>query len=151
MDLKKLKLLIDLVKESGISELELSEGTEKVRIAKAVVGLGASQYMVNSHPQNFIPQATAQPAPSVALMAAVEPEGHVIKAPMVGTFYSASSPNAPPFVEIGQGVAEGDTLCIIEAMKLMNEIESDANGIMRTILVKNGQSVENGQPLFIIG
>lgn len=151
MDLRKLKLLIDLVQESEISELELSEGTEKVRIAKSAVGLGSSRYMVNSHPQDFIPHAAAQPAPAVELTAAVEPEGHVVKAPMIGTFYSASSPGAPPFVEIGQRVAEGDALCIIEAMKLMNEIESDANGIIRTILLKNGQSVEYGQPLFIIG
>jgi acetyl-CoA carboxylase biotin carboxyl carrier protein len=147
MDLRKLKKLIDLVQESGISELEITEGEEKVKIVK---GGGVS---VSAAP----PAAAAAPAPvepRPAAGAAAEPEpgqeGHVVKAPMVGTFYRSPSPDAKPFVEVGQAVKEGDTICIIEAMKLMNEIEADASGVVKAILVENGQPVEYGQPLFIL-
>ena len=147
MDLRKLKKLIDLVQESGISELEITEGEEKVKIVK---GGGVTM--------SAVPQvALAAPAPALAApaAAAAEPEagqeGHVVKAPMVGTFYRSPSPDAKAFVEVGQAVKEGDTICIIEAMKLMNEIEADASGVVKAILVENGQPVEYGQPLFILG
>ena len=148
MDLRKLKKLIDLVQESGISELEVTEGEEKVRIAKHLP--------VAAAPQSYmIPQAAPMLAPATAATAApaaeAEPDGHAVKAPMVGTFYRSSSPGAEPFVEIGQTVKQGDTLCIIEAMKLLNEIEADASGVVKAILVENGQPVEFGEPLFIIG
>ncbi|AUM00930.1 acetyl-CoA carboxylase biotin carboxyl carrier protein [Pseudothauera hydrothermalis] len=149
MDLRKLKKLIDLVQESGISELEVTEGEEKVRIAKHLSA--PPQPTVVSH----IPVA-APAAPATATVAAAAaddplPAGHVVKSPMVGTFYRASSPGSKPFVEVGQSVNEGDTLCIIEAMKLMNEIEADASGVIKAILVDNGEPVEYGQPLFVIG
>jgi acetyl-CoA carboxylase biotin carboxyl carrier protein len=149
MDLRKLKALIDLVEKSGIAELELSEGEEKVRIVKSA-GMAPS---ASHDPQRPPPQtaAAAPPAELAEPAAAAEPEGHVVKAPMVGTFYRSSAPGAKPYVEIGQSVKAGDTLCIIEAMKLMNEIESDATGVIKAILVENGQPVEYGQPLFIIG
>ena len=149
MDLRKLKKLIDLVQESGISELEVTEGEEKVRIAKHPAMPLQTTHYVPAAPHSA---ATAPaPAPAAAPAAAQEPEGHVVKAPMVGTFYRANAPGAKPFVELGQSVKQGDALCIIEAMKLMNEIESDAAGIVKAILVENGQPVEYGQPLFIIG
>ena len=151
MDLRKLKKLIDLVQESGIAELEITEGEEKVKIVKGgVVSVSAAPIMA-------MPAvvAAAAPAPAAAPAAAQAPEGgqegHVVKAPMVGTFYRSSSPDAKPFVEVGQAVKEGDTICIIEAMKLMNEIEADASGVVKAILVENGQPVEYGQPLFILG
>ena len=149
MDLRKLKKLIDLVQESGISELEVTEGEEKVRIVKHAAPQQASTYMMSA--------PTAAPAPvagapaATAVTAVPEPEGHAVKAPMVGTFYRAGSPGAASFVEVGQVVKEGETLCIIEAMKLMNEIESDASGVIKAILVENGQPVEFGQPMFLIG
>ncbi len=149
MDLRKLKKLIDLVQESGISELEVTEGEEKVRIVKHVHGPAQPTYMVSSQPQSYPTAPLAAPAPEPA--APAEAEGHVVKAPMVGTFYRSGSPGAPSFVEVGQAVNEGEPLCIIEAMKLMNEIESDATGIVKAILVENGQPVEYGQPLFLIG
>ena len=144
MDLRKLKKLIDLVQESGISELEVTEGEEKVRIAK--YGAPTAHMMHAPAPISVaLPVADAAPAaPSL-------PEGHVVTAPMVGTFYRASSPGAKVMVELGQTVAAGDRLCIIEAMKLMNEIESDAAGTVKAILVENGQPVEYGQPMFVIG
>jgi len=151
MDLRKLKKLIDLVQESGIAELEITEGEEKVRISRAG---SAVQTAVMATPQatNML---TAAPAAAAALAAApevpAEPEGHVVKSPMVGTFYRSSAPGAKPFVEIGQTVNAGDTLCIIEAMKLLNEIEADQGGVIKTVLVENGQPVEYGQPLFLIG
>ena len=157
MDLRKLKTLIDLVAESDISELEVTEGESKVRIVKS--GAPAAQgQIVMMQPQGQ-PMAAAAPAAPAALSAApapaesapVEPAGHVVKSPMVGTFYRSSAPGSPPFVEIGSVVKEGDTLCIIEAMKLLNEIDADASGTIRQILVENGQAVEFGQPLFIIG
>jgi acetyl-CoA carboxylase biotin carboxyl carrier protein len=150
MDLRKLKKLIDLVQESGIAELEITEGEEKVKIVK---GGGVS---VSSASAGSAAAAQTRPAAAPAPAAApVEPapaqEGHVVKAPMVGTFYRSPSPDAKPFVEVGQTVKEGHTICIIEAMKLMNEIEADASGIVKAILVENGQPVEYGQPLFILG
>jgi len=156
MDLRKLKKLIDLVQESGIAELEITEGEEKVKIVKggavsitpapaATPGLAAAPAPVEARPA---PAAAATPPPA-------EPEagqeGHVVKAPMVGTFYRSSSPDAKPFVEVGQTIKEGQTICIIEAMKLMNEIEADASGLVKAVLVENGQPVEYGQPLFILG
>jgi len=150
MDLRKLKKLIDLVQESGIAELEITEGEEKVKIVKGgTVTVAAAPIMA------MPAAAPAAPALAAAPAAAEGPdagqEGHVVKAPMVGTFYRSSSPDAKPFVEVGQAVKEGDTICIIEAMKLMNEIEADASGVVKAILVENGQPVEYGQPLFILG
>jgi acetyl-CoA carboxylase biotin carboxyl carrier protein len=153
MDLRKLKKLIDLVQESGIGEIEITEGEEKVRISRQVAGTPmmmapAMQPMMGAPgmmhmPQQQAPAAAAPPAPA-------EPTGHTVKSPMVGTFYRAPSPGAPSFVEVGQAVTKGQTLCIIEAMKLLNEIESDATGTVKAILVENGQPVEYGQPLFLI-
>jgi acetyl-CoA carboxylase biotin carboxyl carrier protein len=154
MDLRKLKKLIDLVQESGIAELEITEGEERVKIVK---GGGVSVVPAASAaalPQMAAPEAPRAPAPAAAAPAAEPPagqEGHVVKAPMVGTFYRSASPDAKPFVEVGQTVKEGQTICIIEAMKLMNEIETDAGGVVKAILVENGQPVEYGQPLFILG
>ncbi len=150
MDLRKLKKLIDLVQESGISELEVTEGEEKVRIAKHYGGAVAPQtYMLPAAAP--MPMAGAPGASSVNLDEDDEIDGHAVKAPMVGTFYRSSSPGAEPFVEVGQTVKQGDTLCIIEAMKLLNEIEADASGVIKAILVENGQPVEFGEPLVIIG
>ena len=150
MDLRKLKKLIDLVQESGISELEITEGEEKVRIAKHSPPSQAATYMMSAPPAATQHAPVAVPV-TVEAAAPTEPEGQVVKAPMVGTFYRSGSPGASSFVEVGQTVKEGDTLCIIEAMKLMNEIESDASGIIKAILVENGQPVEFGQPMFLIG
>jgi acetyl-CoA carboxylase biotin carboxyl carrier protein len=150
MDLRKLKTLIDLVQNSGISELEISEGEEKIRIAKYAPPSSSTTVMMPA----AAPVAAASPvaAPAAAAVAVpAEPEGHVVKAPMVGTFYRAASPGAAPFVEVGASIKEGEPLCIIEAMKLMNEIEADASGTIKAILVENGQPVEYGQPLFVIG
>jgi acetyl-CoA carboxylase biotin carboxyl carrier protein len=151
MDLRKLKKLIDLVEESGISELELTEGEEKVRISRQPSGQPmhyAQPYM----PQMMhAPQAVAPVAAAPAEVAAPAVEGHVVKSPMVGTFYRSSSPESKAFVEVGASVSSGDTLCIIEAMKLLNEIEADHSGVIKAILVENGHPVEYGEPLFIIG
>ena len=152
MDLRKLKKLIDLVQESGIAELEITEGEEKVRISRAG---NAVQTAVMTMPQATTMMAAAPvaaaAAPAAAAETPAEPEGHVVKSPMVGTFYRSSAPGAKPFVEIGQSVNAGDTLCIIEAMKLLNEIEADQGGVIKSVLVENGQPVEYGQPLFLIG
>jgi acetyl-CoA carboxylase biotin carboxyl carrier protein len=151
MDLRKLKKLIDLVEESGISELELTEGEEKVRISRQMGGQ-PMQYT-----QTYLPPMMQQAPQAVAAAAAPAEaatpvvEGHVVKSPMVGTFYRASSPEAKAFVEVGSSVSAGDTLCIIEAMKLLNEIEADHGGVIKAILVENGHPVEYGEPLFIIG
>ncbi len=149
MDLRKLKKLIDLVQESGIAELEITEGEEKVKIVK---GGGVS---ISQAPAAAPSPPAAEPHAAAAAAPATEPpagqEGHVLKAPMVGTFYRSPSPDAKVFIEVGQTVKEGQTICIIEAMKLMNEIEADASGVVKAILVENGQPVEYGQPLFIIG
>jgi acetyl-CoA carboxylase biotin carboxyl carrier protein len=149
MDLRKLKTLIDLVAESGIAELEVTEGEDKVRIAKfspAPVAPTSSTTLMAA------PVPGAPVAAGAAATAAPEPEptGHVVKSPMVGTFYRSPSPGAASFVDLGQAVKPGDTLCIIEAMKLLNEIEAEVGGVVRQILVENGQPVEYGQPLFVI-
>lgn len=149
MDLRKVKKLIDLVADSGIAELEITEGEEKVRISR--YGQGAPAMMYAQQQPMMMPQMAAAPAAAPAAPAeAAEPEGHVVKSPMVGTFYRAPSPGAKAFIEVGQTVSAGDTLCIIEAMKLLNEIESDATGTVKAVLVENGQPVEYGQPLFVI-
>ncbi len=151
MDLRKLKKLIDLVEASGISELEITEGEEKVKIVK---GGGAPAVVATPVPGPAAPAPVAPPAPVVSAPPAetpeAAPEGHPVKSPMVGTFYRTPSPDAKAFVEVGQAVKEGQIICIIEAMKLMNEIECDKSGTVKAILVENGQPVEYGQPLFII-
>ena len=155
MDLRKLKKLIDLVEESGIAELEVTEGEEKVRIVKHTAMAAQQTYMI---PQGI--PAASPPAPREKSTTFDDddleddsdaPEGEVVKSPMVGTFYRAASPGSDPFVEVGSTVKAGDTLCIVEAMKLLNEIESDFSGTIKAILVENGQPVEYGEPLFIIG
>jgi acetyl-CoA carboxylase biotin carboxyl carrier protein len=148
MDLRKLKKLIDLVQESGITELEVTEGEEKVRIVKnygTVAMQPVQQYALQA------PIAGAAPSVSSVDLDDDLPEGHVVKSPMVGTFYRSPSPGADAFVQIGQTVKQGETLCIIEAMKLLNEIESDASGVVKAILLDNGEPVEFGEPLFVIG
>jgi acetyl-CoA carboxylase biotin carboxyl carrier protein len=143
MDLRKLKKLIDLVQESGVAELEITEGEEKVRISRVV-----------PTPQTAVTPAPHQPTPAVAAAPAAEVtaavDGHVVKSPMVGTFYRAASPGSKAFVEMGDRVNPGDTLCIIEAMKLLNEIEADQGGVVKEVYVENGQPVEYGEPLFLI-
>jgi len=155
MDLRKLKTLIDLVAESDIAELEVTEGESKVRIVKSsAIAQNQMVMMPSQGIQQFsAPTApSAAPAPAAAPAAvAAEPAGHVIKSPMVGTFYRSSAPGASAFVEVGTNIKEGDTVCIIEAMKLLNEIDSDVSGVVTKILVENGQPVEFGQPLFVIG
>jgi len=154
MDLRKLKTLIDLVAESDIAELEVTEGESKVRIVKSCA---MPQNQVVMMPQQGMQQhlqaasAPVAAAPEAAPAAAAAPTGHIVKSPMVGTFYRSSAPGSPAFVEVGASVKEGDTLCISEAMKLLNEIDSDKDGIVTQILVENGQPVEFGQPLFVIG
>jgi acetyl-CoA carboxylase biotin carboxyl carrier protein len=152
MDLRKLKKLIDLVEESGISELELTEGEEKVRISRAMAPGAApvTQYVAAPAPAPLAaaPAATAA-APAAAPAEALD--GKVVKSPMVGTFYRASSPEAKAFVDVGSSISTGETLCIIEAMKLLNEIESEYTGVIKKIFVENGQPVEYGEPLFLIG
>jgi len=149
MDLRKLKTLIELVEGSGIAELEISEGEERVRIIRTSASVlqtyapAPQQPVIAAAPQAAAP--VAEPAKPAA------PEGHVVKSPMVGTFYRSASPGSKAFVDVGQSVNSGDTLCIIEAMKLLNEIEADSSGTIKAILVENGQPVEFGQPLFIIG
>jgi len=156
MDLRKLKTLIDLVAESDIAELEVTEGESKVRIVKS--SAMPQNQMVMMQPQMqphyapaAAPVAAAAPAAAAAAVVAAEPAGHVVKSPMVGTFYRSSAPGSPAYVEVGATVKEGDTLCIIEAMKLLNEIDADKAGVITQILVENGQPVEFGQPLFVIG
>ena len=152
MDLRKLKTLIDLVSESNISELEITEAEGKVRIVKAgAPGTATAPMMMMAPTQPAAPMATA-PAAAAPAAPPAEPEqtGHIVKSPMVGTFYRASSPGAKPLVDVGQAVKEGESICIIEAMKIMNEIESDQDGTITKILVENGQPVEYGQPLFVV-
>jgi len=148
MDLRKLKTLIDLVSESNVSELEITEAEGKVRIVKS--GGAVVQQFVAAPAQAPVAQAPAAPVAELPAPAAVAPSGHVVKSPMVGTFYRAASPGAKPFVEVGSQVKEGDTICIIEAMKILNEIEADKTGTVTKILGENGQAVEYGQPLFVI-
>jgi acetyl-CoA carboxylase biotin carboxyl carrier protein len=154
MDLRKLKKLIDLVEESGIAELEITEGEEKVRIVKGGQGAREIAYVTAppapvaapaALPAAAVPAAPAQPAAPAA------PEGNVVKSPMVGTFYRSATPGGKPFVQVGDTVEKGQTVCIIEAMKLMNEIESDQAGVVKAILIENGQPVEFGEPLLVIG
>lgn len=153
MDLRKLKTLIDLVSESNISELEITEAEGKVRIVKGGTAAAAVQYVqalpaaAAAAPVMAAPAAGGAPAAAAAPAA---PSGHVVKSPMVGTFYRSSSPGAAPFVEVGAQVKEGETICIIEAMKILNEIEADKSGTITQILGENGQAVEYGQPLFVI-
>lgn len=147
MDIRKVKKLIELLEESGIAEIEIHEGEESVRINR-FSGQAAPQpqYM----PANPAPAPAAAPAAAPAEAAPAELQGHVVKSPMVGTYYSSSTPGGKAFVEKGQSVKEGETLCIIEAMKILNQIESDCTGKIKDILVENGQPVEFGQPLFVI-
>lgn len=144
MDLRKLKTLIDLVSDSGIAELEITEGEGKVRIVKFSQTQQPVAYAAAAAPVVGVAPVAASEAPPVV-------QGHQVKAPMVGTFYRAPNPNSSPFVEVGQSVKEGEPLCIIEAMKLLNEIEADKSGVIKEILVENGEPVEYGQPLFVIG
>jgi acetyl-CoA carboxylase biotin carboxyl carrier protein len=149
MDLRKLKTLIDLVSESNISELEITEAEGKVRIVKADPRAVPQTYV----PAQAMPEPVAAPAAPLAVVAAAEEPaltGHVIKSPMVGTFYRASSPGGKPLVDLGSEVKEGEAVCIIEAMKIMNEIEADKTGKVTRVLCENGQAVEFGQPLFIV-
>ena len=156
MDMRKLKTLVDLVSESNISELEITEAEGKVRIVKAGYGVPTTMMMQPAGQMMMAPQQHAAPAgeaaPAAAPVAevAAAPTGHVVKSPMVGTFYRSASPGSKPFVEIGTAVKEGDPICIVEAMKIMNEIEADMSGTVSKILVENGQAVEFGQPLFIV-
>ena len=158
MDLRKLKTLIELVQESGIAELEVTEGEEKVRITRTVANtmqpfMHYAAPMMAQMPQGMqaapMQPVAAAPAASVAA-APAEPEGHAVKSPMVGTFYRSAAPGAKPFVDVGSTVSVGDTICIIEAMKLMNEIECDKAGVIKSIMVESGQAVEYGQPMFMI-
>ena len=150
MDLRKLKKLIDLVEESGIAELEITEGEEKVRISRSTSSMQSQVTLAPPSQQLVQPAVSQSSVPVPAAAAEVLPEGHVVKSPMVGTFYRSSTPGSNPFVEVGQTVKEGETLCIVEAMKLLNEIESDKSGVVKAILVENGQPVEYGEPLFVI-
>ena len=152
MDLRKLKKLIDLVEESGIAEIEVTEGEEKVRITRTTAAQPVYSAPVQQQPAVMAAPAAvpAEAAPAAAIPAAGPDLSKEMKSPMVGTFYRAASPTSAPFVEVGQTVNAGDTLCIIEAMKLMNEIEADHSGVVKAILVSNGQPVEFGEPLFII-
>jgi len=151
MDIRKIKKLIELVEESGIAELEISEGEESVRISRNFSG-----QVTTAMPQMMVQQAAPVAAPAAAAPVAAAPaadtapSGHLMRSPMVGSFYRSSSPDAKPFVEVGQQVNVGDTLCIVEAMKMMNQIESDKAGVIKAILVENGQAVEFDEPLFII-
>ncbi|GMM86200.1 acetyl-CoA carboxylase biotin carboxyl carrier protein [Pseudoalteromonas sp. MTN2-4] len=153
MDIRKIKKLIELVEESGIAELEITEGEESVRINRH-----SSAPVIAAQPQHYAaapapvaaPAAAPTPAAEAAPAAAAEPAGHKVLSPMVGTFYAAASPEAPKYVEVGQSVNVGDTLCIVEAMKMMNQIEADKAGVVKAILVENGEPVEFDQPLFII-
>ena len=148
MDLRKLKTLIELVESSGIAELEISEGEERVRITRT---LASAQQTLTPAPQAVIATAAQAVTPAAEPAKPAVAEGHVVKSPMVGTFYRSASPGSKAFVDVGQSVNSGDTLCIIEAMKLLNEIEADQTGVIKAILVENGQPVEFGQPLFVIG
>ena len=151
MDLRKLKKLIDLVEESGIAEIEVTEGEEKVRITRSL--MASVQQPIYAAPAPMAAAPVAAPvaaAPAAAAAPAGKDTSNAQRSPMVGTFYRAPSPSSPSFVEVGQSVKEGDTLCIIEAMKLMNEIEAEKSGVVKAILVENGHPVEYGEPLFII-
>lgn len=155
MDIRKVKRLIELLDESGVNEIEIREGEESVRITRAApYSAPPPQLHYQAPPAHAAAPQPAQPAPQAADRAdgeaPAEPSGHLVRAPMVGTFYRAPSPQSPSFVEEGQEVAPGDVLCIIEAMKMLNQIEADRGGVVRSILVENGQPVEFDQPLFVI-
>ena len=150
MDLRKLKKLIDLVEESGIAELEITEGEEKVRISRNVTTNAPASATVTSLAAAPVAAAPVAAAPAGGEAVAPQAEGHVLKSPMVGTYYRAPTPGAKAFVEVGQTVNEGDTVCIIEAMKMLNEIEADRSGVIKSILVENGQPVEFDQPLVVV-
>ena len=151
MDLRKLKKLIDLVEESGISELELTEGEESVRISRqGQVVQQPQQYTIPQQPTPAVQNQAPTPTASTDTKVVAQETGHALTSPMVGTFYRSSSPEADPYVDVGSSVKKGDTLCIIEAMKLLNEIEADRDGIVKKIMVENAQPVEFGEPLFII-
>jgi len=150
MDLRKLKTLIDLVSESNVSELEITEAEGKVRIVKGgAPGMAPAHAATLAQAQPMAPAASLA-APAPAPTAAEVPAGHFAKSPMVGTFYRSASPGAKPFVELGSQIKQGETICIIEAMKILNEIEADKSGTITQILAENGQAVEYGQPLFVI-
>lgn len=149
MDLRKLKTLIDLVSESNVSELEITEAEGKVRIVKGGYGAPVAYPVMQAQPAQAVASAAA-PVAAAEPPAAAAPAGHVVKSPMVGTFYRSASPGAKPFVEIGSQIKEGETICIIEAMKILNEIEADKSGTVVQILTENGEAVEYGQPLFVI-
>ena len=155
MDMRKLKTLVDLVSESNISELEITEAEGKVRIVKAGYGMPTTMMMQPAAPMMMqAPQAHAPAGDAAASAPAADAApvqtGHVVKSPMVGTFYRSASPGSKPFAEVGAPIKEGDPICIVEAMKIMNEIEADMSGTVSKILVENGQAVEFGQPLFIV-
>jgi acetyl-CoA carboxylase biotin carboxyl carrier protein len=151
MDLRKLKTLIELVETSGIAELEIQEGEERVRITRALMHSQQAGMTTSAQASPASVASAATPATPIAEPPAPSAaEGHVVKSPMVGTFYRSASPGAKPFVEVGDPVQQGDVLCIVEAMKLMNEIEADASGTIKAVIAENGQPVEFGQPLFII-
>lgn len=150
MDLRKLKTLIDLVSESNVSELEITEAEGKVRIVKSSGAPLVMQQPVAMVAAPAAAPAAGAPAAPIAEAAPAAPAGHAVKSPMVGTFYRSASPGAKPFVELGSVIKEGETICIIEAMKILNEIEADKSGTVTKILSENGQAVEYGQPLFII-
>jgi len=151
MDIRKVKKLIELIEESGVAEIEIKEGEESVRISRVNQNMMVSAPAIAA-PVAAAPAAAPAPAASAAALSAEpeEPSGHLVRAPMVGTFYRSPSPNAKSFVEEGQSVKSGDTLCIIEAMKLLNQIEADKSGTIKSILIENGQPVEYNQPLFVI-
>ncbi len=148
MDIRKVKKLIELLEESGISEIEIKEGEESVRISRN--GPSMTMPQMQYAPAMAPPMAAPAAAAPVAAEEAAEVSGHVVTSPMVGTFYEAPSPGSAPFVEVGKSVKEGDTLCIIEAMKMLNQIEADKSGVIKQMVAENGQPVEFGQPLFII-
>ena len=148
MDIRKVKKLIELLEESGISEIEIKEGEESVRISRN--GPSTTMPQMQYAPAMAAPAAAAPVVTSAPVDEVAEISGHTVNSPMVGTFYEASSPGSAPFVEVGKSVKEGDTLCIIEAMKMLNQIEADKSGVIKQIIAENGQPVEFGQPLFII-
>ncbi len=157
MDIRKVKKLIELLDESGIAEIEITEGEESLRISRyaqgAAVAMAPAPIAAAAPPPAPTPAPAAEaapPPPAPAAAAETEEDGYVISAPMVGTFYSSSSPGAAPYVQVGDRVNEGDTLCIIEAMKMMNQIEADVSGVIKSIRAQNGEPVEFGQPLFVI-
>ncbi len=151
MDIRKVKKLIELLEESKISEIEIHEGEESVRISRQTTGVPPQTVMqVPATPGELVTKSAPQAVDVAAETPATEDAGHTMKSPMVGTFYTSASPDSAPFVEIGQMVTEGDVVCIIEAMKIMNQIEADASGVIKKRLVENGEPVEYGQPLFVI-